>query len=65
MTSFAQGEKMTNPDFNIVDSILEIKASGVDLNIEQDLSLPEGKSIAQLLYDQENQEIPQDPDLSA
>lgn len=56
---------MTNPDFNIVDSILEIKASGIDLNIEQDLSLPEGKSIAQLLYDQENQEIPQDPDLSA
>jgi hypothetical protein len=65
LTSFAQGEKMTNSDFNIIDSILEVKASGVDLHIEQDLSLPEGKSIAQLLYDQENQEVPQNPDHSA
>lgn len=45
---------MTNPEFNIVDSILTVRASGTDLNIEQDLSLPQGKSIAQLLYDQEN-----------
>ena len=43
---------MNNFDLNIVDSILEIKASG-NMNIESDLTLPEGKSIAQLIYDQE------------
>lgn len=36
-----------------IDSVLEIKASG-SLNIEQDLTQLEGKSIAELLYDQEN-----------
>lgn len=46
---------MNNDEFNIVDSILEIKASGID--VTQDLLLSEGKSIAQLLYDQENTEI--------
>lgn len=39
-----------------VDSILETKASGT-LDITQDLNQPEGKSIAELLYDQENQEV--------
>lgn len=61
MTSLAQGEKMTNPEFNIVDSILTVKASGNDLNINQDLSLPQGKSIAQLLYDQENHHAEEGP----
>jgi|LakMenEpi03Aug12_release.lakeMendotaPanAssembly.Ray.scaffolds.fasta_scaffold193077_4 hypothetical protein len=51
---------MTNPEINIVDSILTVKASGTDLNINHDLELPQGKSIAQLLYDQENTEIPQE-----
>lgn len=37
-----------------VDSILTVKASGSDLNIDQDLSMPIGKSIAELLYDEEN-----------
>jgi hypothetical protein len=37
-----------------VDSILEVKASG-SLDVSQDLEQPEGRSIAQLLDDQENQ----------
>lgn len=36
-----------------VDSILEVKASG-SLDVSQDLEQPEGRSIAQLLDDQEN-----------
>jgi hypothetical protein len=54
LISFAQGEKMTNHQINIIDSILTVRASGTDLNVEHDLSLPTGKSIAQLLNDQEN-----------
>jgi hypothetical protein len=50
-----QGEKMNNFDLNIVDSILEIKASG-NLNITEDLQKPEGKSIAQLIYEQKKEE---------
>jgi len=38
-----------------VDSILETKASGC-LDVSDDLNLPEGKSIAQLLYEQEEEE---------
>jgi hypothetical protein len=57
LASFVQGEKMTNPEMNIVASILTVKASGADLNINHDLELPQGKSIAQLIYDQENTEI--------
>lgn len=38
-----------------IDSILETKASG-SLDVTQDLQQLEGKSIAELLYDQENQE---------
>lgn len=47
---------MNNNEINIVDSVLEVKASGID--ISQDLLLEEGKSIAQLLYDQEKPENP-------
>lgn len=36
-----------------VDSILEVKASG-SLDVSQDLEQPEGRSIAQLLDEQEN-----------
>lgn len=46
---------MTNSHINLVDSELVVKASG-NINIEKDLQLPEGKSIAQLLYDQEKSE---------
>lgn len=44
---------MTNP-INI-DSILETKASG-SLDISYDLQQADGRSIAELLYDQENPE---------
>ena len=37
-----------------VDSVLETKASGC-LDVSDDLNLPEGKSIAQLLYEQEEE----------
>ncbi len=37
-----------------VDSVLTVKASGSDCGVEQDLSMPIGKSIAELLYDEEN-----------
>lgn len=50
---------MSNPEFNIVDSILVVKASGsLNDNILKDLDLPQGKPIAELLDDQENQEEP-------
>jgi hypothetical protein len=51
-----QGEKMNNPPVNIVDSILNVKASGNAANAHDDLLLPEGKSIAQLLYEEENKD---------
>jgi len=41
-----------NPDI-LISSILEVKASGVD--VSNDLLLQEGKSIAELLHDQEQQ----------
>lgn len=48
---------MTNSkiDFNLVNSTLTVKASGsLDNEAIMDLLLPQGKSISQLLYDQEN-----------
>jgi hypothetical protein len=52
---------MTNFNFlsqeSIISSSLVVKASGsIDNEAQQDLSLPEGKSIAQLLNDEENSE---------
>lgn len=52
---------MTNLPINLVESILTVKASGS--NVDHDLSLPDGKSIAQLLYDQENKN-PENPENS-
>ena len=43
---------MTNSDINRIDSILTVKASGLDSSVDYDLSLPQGRSIAQLLNDQ-------------
>lgn len=37
-----------------VDSILEVRASG-SLDVSEDLHQPEGKSIAELLYEQEEE----------
>lgn len=52
---------MTKFDLNLVDSILDVKASGSQNNdILNDLNLPQGKSIAQLLYEQKNQKIDQE-----
>jgi len=52
---------MTKFDLNLVDSVLHIKASGIENEeILNDLNLPQGKSIAQLLYEQKNQEINQE-----
>lgn len=47
---------MTNLDLNMVDSVLSVRASGTDNDtVLNDLNLPQGKSIAQLIYEQENQ----------
>lgn len=56
-----------NPEFhlnqlNIANSALSIKCSGLDMEnqIKNDLNLPEGKSIAELIYEQEeNRPTPQ------
>jgi hypothetical protein len=49
---------MTNFSFNpedIISSSLVVKASGsIESEAQNDLDLPEGKSIAQLLNDEEN-----------
>lgn len=44
---------MNNPEHQgfFANSVLNIRSSGVD--ISNDLQLPEGKSIAELLYDQQ------------
>lgn len=52
---------MTEPEFHIVSSILEVKASGTD-TASQDLLLPDGKSIAELLNDQKTTQNAQNID---
>ncbi len=47
-------KKMTN-----VASVLETKASDL-IDVQEDLNNPEGKAIAELLNDQENQETKPD-----
>ena len=48
---------MTNLDLNMVNSVLNVKASTDDNDaILNDLNLPQGKSIAQLIYEQKNKE---------
>lgn len=43
---------MTEPELHLISSILEVKPSGID-NATADILLPDGKSIAELLDDQE------------
>jgi|SanBayMetagenome_1026888.scaffolds.fasta_scaffold120714_2 hypothetical protein len=43
---------MTDEELNLIASILEVKASGIDQQVVADLQLPDGKSIAELLDDQ-------------
>lgn len=46
---------MSNENFKPVDSILTVKASTSTQNdVVDDLNLPQGKSIAELIDDQEN-----------
>lgn len=46
---------MTNfNNFRPVDSVLVVKSSGVDTSVANDLSMPQGKSIAELLYEETN-----------
>ena len=42
-------------DIKNIDSILEVKASG-SLDVTDDLNKPEGKAIAELLHEQEDEE---------
>jgi hypothetical protein len=48
-----QGEKMANHEINLIPSVLMVKASGALSDPASDLELPEGKTIAELLHDQE------------
>jgi hypothetical protein len=58
LTSFAQGIFMKNNSPNFVESVLNVKASGsLSEDILKDLQLPEGKSIASLINEtEENQQ---------
>jgi hypothetical protein len=42
---------MSIQDLNLANSVLEVKTSGNIQDFLQDLKLPEGKSIAELLHD--------------
>ena len=47
----------SNLDYNLVDSVLIVKASGqVNDSAIMDLLLPQGKSIAQLIDDQQKKD---------
>lgn len=45
---------MSNIQFNLANSELVVKASG-SFDYTKDLDLPQGKSIAELIYDQEKE----------
>ncbi len=47
--------RLTPDQINIIQSTLSVKCSGseLQLSVEKDLQLPEGKTIAELIYDQE------------
>lgn len=54
--------KMSNSNEKVVnlDSILEVKASGsLNFDVSDDLNMPEGKSIAELIHDKETEKHPQ------
>jgi hypothetical protein len=50
---------MKKDHIQFVDSVLEVKASGLDNDISSEINLPQGKSIAELLYDQKKEESKQ------
>jgi hypothetical protein len=45
---------MSIKDFNLANSSLDVKASGSIMDVSKDLNLPEGKSIAELLSEYQN-----------
>jgi hypothetical protein len=45
---------MSIQDFNLANSSLDVKASGSIMDVSKDLNLPEGKSIAELLSEYQN-----------
>ena len=49
---------MSNIDqFELIDSVLNVKASGsISQDVISDLELPEGKSISELINDQEKED---------
>jgi hypothetical protein len=48
---------MKNDEFNLIDSVLIVKASGsLSEDIQEELKLPEGKTIASLINEQEEKE---------
>ncbi len=51
---------MNISEFNLANSSLEVKASGCTIDISNDLKLPDGKSIAQLLNDNNNEKKEED-----
>jgi len=58
-----QGEIMNPDHINFIDSILTVKASGLEQEVSEDLLLPQGKSIAELLHDQkEENQSQKDPE---
>lgn len=54
---------MNIDNLNLANSILEVKASG-SLNIAKDLLQPEGKSIAELLYESESNDKKEQKDIT-
>lgn len=52
-------------NIHITDSVLTVKATGSVKDISQELELPDGKPIEDLLDDQEKESIQQDTDQSA
>ena len=58
LASLPQGEKMSNSySINFVDSILTVKASGsITIDAINDLDLPSGQAIAQLINEQEKKD---------
>lgn len=47
---------MNISEFNLANSSLEVKASGCTIDVSHDLELPDGKSIAQLIDEQINEQ---------
>ena len=56
LTSFVQGETMINPEINITDSILEVKAIGSIQDVSADFECVQTKTIAELIDAKQEEE---------